>query len=202
MSLRTILLLIAYLNLGDAWTSHIPSSSKTAAMREFQTKKRNMLSPTKMLFDDSTGQGIVDFLSSSTTSIVVEEPYISDFLKHSSVIIADESTKSAVISSSTDRMSDSGIITIFILGCIPFAWATVEFWRRIAVGASFGTGKDSIIIGKEGVPNESRGRQVLGKDALVVAYILFSIAAASIGLAVWSVVSSSAPPPFTPTIIS
>ena len=25
-------------------------------------------------------------------------------------------------------------------------WATIEFWRRIAVGESFGTGKDSVII--------------------------------------------------------
>eukprot|EP00968_Pinguiococcus_pyrenoidosus_P003079 scaffold183_cov249-Pinguiococcus_pyrenoidosus.AAC.2 len=46
---------------------------------------------------------------------------------------------------------------VFAIGVVPFAWATVEFWRRIAVGLGFGTGKDSIVIdpdtdysGKEG----------------------------------------------------
>merc|ERR1719223_1671706 len=91
----------------------------------------------------------------------------------------------------TERLSDGANIAIFVLGCIPFLWATIEFWRRIAVGESFGTGKDSVIIGKDGVPSESRGRRVLGKDALIVAYILFAIAGGSIGLAILSVISSS-----------
>ena len=35
---------------------------------------------------------------------------------------------------------------VFVIGCIPFLWATWEFWRRIAVGASFGTGKDAVVF--------------------------------------------------------
>jgi len=52
---------------------------------------------------------------------------------------------------------------VFAIGVLPFAWATVEFWRRIAVGESFGTGKDSVIIGEDLNPESSRGRRVLGK---------------------------------------
>lgn len=29
---------------------------------------------------------------------------------------------------------------VFIIGIIPFIWATNEFWRRIVAGESFGTG--------------------------------------------------------------
>eukprot|EP00554_Chaetoceros_debilis_P015782 CAMPEP_0194117972 /NCGR_PEP_ID=MMETSP0150-20130528/33605_1 /TAXON_ID=122233 /ORGANISM="Chaetoceros debilis, Strain MM31A-1" /LENGTH=151 /DNA_ID=CAMNT_0038809185 /DNA_START=116 /DNA_END=568 /DNA_ORIENTATION=+ len=60
---------------------------------------------------------------------------------------------------------------VFIIGIIPFLWATYEFWSRIAVGASFGTGKDSIqirpstTIGTDEDRRKSRGQQVLGDDA-------------------------------------
>ena len=88
---------------------------------------------------------------------------------------------------------------VFIIGIIPFLWATVEFWRRIAVGASFGTGSDSVVIpkpfeddlitiGEDGNPLSSRGRQTLDRGALTVAYILFAIAAGSVGIAIASVV--------------
>mmetsp|Transcript_45737 Transcript_45737/g.103279 ORF Transcript_45737/g.103279 Transcript_45737/m.103279 type:complete len:156 (-) Transcript_45737:296-763(-) len=72
---------------------------------------------------------------------------------------------------------------VFVAGCLPFAWATVEFWRRIAVGESFGTGSDSVIIGEDLNPESSRGRRVLGKDAFFAAYVLFGIAGASLVLA-------------------
>mmetsp|Transcript_65544 Transcript_65544/g.77606 ORF Transcript_65544/g.77606 Transcript_65544/m.77606 type:complete len:203 (-) Transcript_65544:232-840(-) len=81
---------------------------------------------------------------------------------------------------------------VFIIGLIPFLWATVEFWRRIAVGASFGTGADSVvIIGEDDKPASSRGRRVLGKGALAVAYVLFGVAALSVGIAVFSVLTSA-----------
>lgn len=83
-------------------------------------------------------------------------------------------------------------VWIFIAGIIPFAWATVEFWRRIAVGQPFGTGSDSIYIGKDNAPDESRGRRVLDRGAFLVAYILFGIAAAAIGITLYSVVTSPA----------
>merc|ERR1712232_1166886 len=85
-------------------------------------------------------------------------------------------------------------VVVFIIGLIPFGWATVEFWRRIAVGEPFGTGKDSVFIGKDNSPSESRGRRTLDKGAFFVAYILFSAAAGVVCLTLYTVVSTSAPP--------
>ncbi len=78
---------------------------------------------------------------------------------------------------------------VFVIGCIPFVWATWEFWRRIAVGASFGTGKDAIVFSTDEDPDEDQvrrfgGRRVLGKGALAVAYVLFAAAGGSVLLAV------------------
>merc|ERR1711939_1298572 len=91
---------------------------------------------------------------------------------------------------------------VFLAGIFPFAWATVEFWRRIAVGESFGTGTDSIVIGMDDSPADSRGRRVLGKGALVTAIILFTLAFGTIGFVLYSVASSGAPPEVFPQAIS
>ena len=79
--------------------------------------------------------------------------------------------------------------SVFVIGCVPFIWATWEFWRRIAVGASFGTGKDAIVFSTDEDPDEDQmrrfgGRRVLGKGALAVAYVLFAAAGGSVLLAV------------------
>jgi hypothetical protein len=92
---------------------------------------------------------------------------------------------------STAALSPTTTVIVFIIGVIPFGWATIEFWRRIAFGESFGTGADSIvIIGEDQDPESSRGRRVLGKGALVIAYALFAIAAAVLGLVLWSVLTT------------
>ena len=80
---------------------------------------------------------------------------------------------------------------VFVIGCIPFVWATWEFWRRIAVGASFGTGKDAVVFdtGDDADDDQIRrfgGRRVLGKGALAVAYVLFAAAGGSVLLAVYA----------------
>ena len=80
---------------------------------------------------------------------------------------------------------------VFVIGCVPFVWATWEFWRRIAVGASFGTGKDAIVFdtGDDADEDQVRrfgGRRVLGKGALAVAYVLFAAAGGSVLLAVYA----------------
>jgi hypothetical protein len=88
-------------------------------------------------------------------------------------------------------------VWVFVIGVVPFAWATVEFWRRIIVGEPFGTGKDSVVfsfIGKDDAPQESRGRRVLGKGALLTAYFLFVLAFGTMAVVLYSV-GSSAPPP-------
>ena len=67
----------------------------------------------------------------------------------------------------------------------------VEFWRRIAVGASFGTGTDSIVIdpsfdaddADEDQLRRFGGRRVLGSDAIAAAYVLMAVAGGSVALA-------------------
>ena len=114
-------------------------------------------------------------------------------MEASSTISTEQFTTSPPI----EGLSPTANIIVFIIGLIPFIWATYEFWSRIAVGASFGTGADSIqirpsgtTIGQDGDPLKSRGQQVLGDDALAVAYFLFAVAIASVSIAVYSVVSS------------
>lgn len=108
--------------------------------------------------------------------------------------------------SSVSGLVHNSDVWVFVAGVFPFAWATVEFWRRIAFGESFGTGSDSIvIIGEDNAPEDSRGRRVLGRGALVVAYVLFTIAFATVGIVLYSVISSAPPPtsfPLTPPEIS
>jgi hypothetical protein len=106
-----------------------------------------------------------------------------------------------------EQLSTTTNILVFIIGIIPFLWAAYEFWRRIAVGASFGTGSDSVIIpspfaevddmimiGEDNNPNSSRGRRTLDRGALTVAYVLFAVAAGSVAIAVASVVTSPQAP--------
>ena len=117
------------------------------------------------------------------------------------LLLADAGAVGQPSAAAVSPLSNEVNISVFVIGLIPFGWATVEFWRRIAVGASFGTGKDSIvIIGEDGDPSSSRGRQVLGEGALVVAYALFAIAALAVGFSVFSVVT--APPDFGQVVSS
>lgn len=110
---------------------------------------------------------------------------------------------STVLSATADLSLRNSDVVVFIAGIIPFVWATIEFWRRIAVGEPFGTSKDSVVIvrptttiGQDGNPSQSRGRQTLGQGALIVAYLLFGVAAGVILLTLYSVLTS------TPTSIS
>ena len=67
---------------------------------------------------------------------------------------------------------------VFVLGCVPFVYAGIEFWTRIANGDSFGTGRDSVVIKPLGQQYEGNKR-VLGQGAMIAARILFAIAGAS-----------------------
>ena len=82
---------------------------------------------------------------------------------------------------------------VFLIGTVPFLWAAWEFWRRIAVGASFGTGSDSIVIDPSLVDDADDdqvrrfgGRRVLGADAIWAARALMTVAAGSVALALYS----------------
>jgi len=100
-------------------------------------------------------------------------------------------TNALWVAESDQGLSQTQTVLIFIAGLIPFAVATVEFWRRIAFGESFGTGTDSVvIIGEDDAPESSRGRRVLGKGALITAYILFGISAFVLGIVLFSVLTT------------
>ena len=60
-------------------------------------------------------------------------------------------------------------------------------------GESFGTGSDRVIIGMEDSPKDSRGTRVLGKGALITAYVLFVLAFGTLALIGYSVLTSEAP---------
>mmetsp|Transcript_8593 Transcript_8593/g.20691 ORF Transcript_8593/g.20691 Transcript_8593/m.20691 type:complete len:196 (-) Transcript_8593:52-639(-) len=92
----------------------------------------------------------------------------------------------------------SSDVWVFLLGVFPFAWATVEFWRRIMFGESFGTGSDQVIIGMEDSPADSRGRRVLGRGALGTAYFLFAASFATLAVVLYAVISSAPPPDVLP----
>lgn len=108
-----------------------------------------------------------------------------------SLQINDISSSLATAAADVDQgLSKTTTVLIFLAGVFPFAWATIEFWRRIAFGEPFGTGSDSVvIIGEENAPESSRGRRVLGKGALTVAYALFAISAFVLAIALYAVIS-------------
>lgn len=104
---------------------------------------------------------------------------------------AIDSTTTAATAVQIEQQDPTTTIIIFIIGIIPFIWATFEFWRRIAIGASFGTTSDSVVIpspfdndsdkddgmitiGEDDNPMSSRGRRTLDRGALTVAYVLFA----------------------------
>ena len=92
--------------------------------------------------------------------------------------VATDADINAALSTFEPRGITPEDTVIFVLGCIPFVYAGIEFWTRIANGDSFGTGRDSVVIQPLGQQYEGNKR-VLGADALIAARILFGIAGAS-----------------------
>jgi hypothetical protein len=133
---------------------------------------------------------------------------ISSFAAPSSSLPLEVSPEQLSNNLQIEQLSPTTTIIVFLIGIIPFLWATYEFWRRIAVGASFGTGSDSVVIpspfkdvnddlitiGEDNNPNSSRGRRTLDKGALTVAYVLFTVAGGSVAIAIASVLMSPQPP--------
>ena len=141
-----------------------------------------------------------DLISKTNFRLMASDPTYADFAPTG---VSEQFQDSLQI----EQLSTTTNILVFIIGIIPFLWASYEFWRRIAVGASFGTGSDSVIIpspfaddddmimiGEDNNPNSSRGRRTLDRGALTVAYILFAVAAGSVAIAVASVVMSPQAP--------
>ena len=95
-------------------------------------------------------------------------------------------------------LSDSSITSnpiadtsIFVVGLIPFVWATVEFNRRVLKGLPFGTGKIGTVRFDSSTDKarEESGTVVLGKGALLTSYILFGVAGATIFVSIAAVIS-------------
>jgi len=108
----------------------------------------------------------------------------------STVALSDASAASGA---SLSELVKNGDFFVFVAGIFPFMWATYEFWRRIMFGEAFGTGTDSVIIGMDDAPSDSRGQRVLGRGALITAYVLFVCAFGTLAVVGYSV-ATSAPP--------
>jgi hypothetical protein len=105
--------------------------------------------------------------------------------------------------SASAALSPASNAAVFLAGLAPFVIATVEFWRRVALGLPFGTGNPGrgndqatsssivITIGDDRDRKLSRGRRVLGRGAVIVALVLFASAAAVLGLVAASLLTSS-----------
>lgn len=115
----------------------------------------------------------------------------------SSSMSISETSSNFLLAETAASLATNPDVWIFLAGIFPFGWATYEFWRRIAGGESFGTGTDSVVfttIGEDGNVDSSRGARVLGKGALIVAYVLFTVAAAVLAVVLYTVITSDAPP--------
>ena len=108
---------------------------------------------------------------------------------HAMTILKDNNNNNI---DSIGMLSKETTILVFIIGAY-------EFWRRIAVGATFGTGSDSVVfpttttIGNDNDPTSSRGKQILGQDSLITAYIIFTTVAIVLGIVLYAVVTSPIP---------
>jgi len=189
--------------LAIATTTQVASFQSPIAGNSFVVSRRlqtesSCCSSTRLLcgmIDPSSVQEGLDTVSTLTNPLLVQQH------QHQQSIITTVMLAAANNNNNNNNNGDGATsfvqnsdVWVFVVGIIPFGWATIEFWRRIAVGESFGTGSDSVVIGEDLNPESSRGRRILGKDALVVAYILFAVAGAVLGLVLYTVATSEAPP--------
>jgi hypothetical protein len=197
------------LNNNGATAFIVPSSplSATATTKRSiiheRLNDRQRVSSLSMSFLDTTSSLIATTLQDQSTQQLLDTTTTTQQ-------ITNETGAPIII----EQLSPTTTLIVFIIGIIPFIWATIEFWRRIAVGASFGTTADSVVIpspfdtddssgggndkmitiGEDNNPMSSRGRQTLDRGALTVAYVLFGVAAFTVGIAVASVVMGPKPP--------
>jgi hypothetical protein len=155
------------------------------SQREFQNAlSRSILVPLLMT---PTNALDVPILPEETMTLTTSTPHLLSVLN---VQGGDE----------TFALTPQMTVIVFIIGIIPFAIATYEFWRRIAVGAPFGTGSDSVLfpnnvtIGMDDVsPLSSRGKQVLGTDSLITAYVIFATVGVILGIVFYAILTSPIP---------
>ena len=137
--------------------------------------------------------------TTTTTTSIIFFCFEFDVIGGYIIYTDDNATTNVIATTESSTTSSTSFLQnvdvwVFLAGIFPFAWATIEFWRRIMFGEPFGTGSDSVIIGMDDSPADSRGRRVLGRGALITAYVLFVIAFGTIGIVLYSVLSSAPPP--------
>jgi len=189
MKMITLILTLTQLSyFGSAFIISVPLSSASTAFH------RHNASPPQVCVLSSVVKDLPNTIYEIDSHDDVLNSVSSVIESSSRLLLSDETTE-------IQGLSPTANTIIFIIGIIPFVWATYEFWSRIAVGSSFGTTSDSVtipkpsfMIGEDDNPSKSRGRQTLGQDALIVAYVLFALAIGSVGIAVFSVISSGVPP--------
>lgn len=199
------------LNNNGATAFIVPSSplsasiTKRSIIHDRLNDRQRVVSSLSMTFLDTTSSLIATTLQEQSTQQLLDTTTTTATQQ-----ITDETGAPIII----EQLSPTTTLIVFIIGIIPFIWATIEFWRRIAVGASFGTTADSVVIpspfdnddssgegnndklitiGEDNNPMSSRGRQTLDRGALTVAYVLFGVAAFTVGIAVASVVMGPKP---------
>jgi hypothetical protein len=186
--------------------------SSLAKRRAFSTSRAAFVPPTPLRFSSHQQHGDIKRENSVRLANI---PFVKPSDSISSIAATPSNLALGVAPAQLpdnlqiEQLSPTTTVLVFLIGLIPFLWATYEFWRRIAVGASFGTGSDSVIIpspfddddrvgtitiGEDNNPNSSRGRRTLDKGALTVAYVLFAVAGGSVALALASVLMSPPPP--------
>ena len=178
--------------------------SSLAKRRAFSTSRAAFVPPTPLRFSSHQQHGDIKRENSVRLANI---PFVKPSDSISSIAATPSNLALGVAPAQLpdnlqiEQLSPTTTVLVFLIGLIPFLWATYEFWRRIAVGASFGTGSDSVIIpspfdedqitiGEDNNPNSSRGRRSLDKGALTVAYVLFAVAGGSIAIALASVLMS------------
>jgi hypothetical protein len=119
--------------------------------------------------------------------------YHDEFIVDPSLSVDLPLSQGSIMDTNSVGNSHTTDVAVFIIGVIPFLWATIEFWRRIAMQLPFGTGSDSVVVslGEDDNPSKLRGRRTLGKGALIVAYILFGMAISVVGISLLSILLSS-----------
>ncbi len=202
-TLLTMILVVLVVLSVDAFTTTTKSLSGGISRRTIQ-KRTSVFSITSNTIAEAAtapvAVGTPSIESTITASSATEIQALSTIIDNTNSHVDNAITAGAGGGGGLSPLANT---IVFIIGIIPFLWATYEFWSRIAVGSSFGTGQDSIqirpsseamknvtMIGKDGDLKKSRGQRVLGDDALIVAYFLFAVAIGSVGIAVYSVITS------------
>jgi hypothetical protein len=174
------------------------STTTDAAYYVLSIVHSNIIGTTDLLLGtDATLHHMANVMDPSTTTTATAQLLA---LPDSIGDVAQASAAASTTSSAPGALSPTTTVLVFVAGLIPFAVATVEFWRRVTLQLPFGTGgsKDQsvlIVIGDDNDRQLSRGRRVLGKNALLVAIVLFGVAASAIAIVVASVLTSTPPPP-------